>query len=80
MIDAGELDELTAVIAARRRDLRVTTALRHGHPLVGVTVTWVRTGGIVEGCTAVVSSIDRTRNACRPFGRCSTSQITRAPS
>ena len=42
-------------------------------PLVGVTVTWVRGGGICAGWIAVDSSIDTTRKACKPFGRCCTS-------
>ena len=39
-------------------------------PLVGVTVTCVRGGGICAGWMAVLSSIDRIRKTCKPLGRC----------
>ncbi len=39
-----------------------------------------RAGASCEGCTAVESSIERTRKACRPRSRSTTSQTTLAPS
>ena len=46
-----------------RRRLNHFTIARSS-PLVGVTVTWVRAGGSVDGWIAVDSSIDRMRKHC----------------
>ena len=45
-------------------------------------VTWIcaRDGGSWDGWAALDSSIDRMRNACKPFDPGVTSQTTRAPS
>ena len=40
--------------------------LARSSPLVAATVTCVRAGGICAGCSAVDSSIERIRKACRP--------------
>ena len=53
--------------------------LARSRPEVGVTVTCVRGGGNCAGWIAVLSSMERMRKACMPFGRCSASQTTRAP-
>ena len=77
--------KISGVPSPRVRKPKPRSRLNHftwarSSPLVAVTVTWVRGGGICAGCTAVDSSMDRMRNACRPRGRCSTSTTTRAPS
>ena len=70
--------KMSGVPSPRVRKPKPRSRLNHltcarSSPLVGVTVTWVRGGGICAGCTAVDSSIERMRKACRPFGRCSAS-------
>ena len=77
--------KMSGVPSPRVRKPKPRSRLNHfttarSSPLVGVTCTWVRAGGICAGWIAVDSSIERMRNACRPFGRCSTSHTTRAPS
>src|ERR671936_707464 len=65
---------MSGVPSPRVRNPKPRSRLNHltcalSRPLVGVIVTWVRGGGICAGCTAVESSMERTRNACRPRGR-----------
>ena len=61
----------------RTRLNHFTTAI--SKPPSGATWTWVRAGGICEGCMAVERSSDRTRKTCRPLARRSTSQTIARP-
>src|SRR6476619_5656435 len=77
--------KISSVPSPRVRKPNPRSRLNHftcarSSPLVAVTVRWVRGGGICAGCTAVDSSMETTRKACRPRARCSTSTTTRAPS
>ena len=60
---------MSGVPSPRVRKPKPRSRLNHftiarSSPLVGVTVTWVRAGGSVEGWIAVDSSIDRMRKHC----------------
>ena len=70
--------KMSGVPSPRVRKPKPRSRLNHltcarSSPLVGVTVTWVRAGGICAGWIAVDSSIETMRKACSPLGRCSTS-------
>ena len=61
--------KMSGVPSPRVRKPKPRSRLNHftiarSSPLVGVTVTWVRAGGSVDGCIAVDSSIDRIRKHC----------------
>ena len=61
--------KMSGVPSPRVRKPKPRSRLNHftiarSSPLVGVTVTWVRAGGSVEGWIAVDSSIDRMRKHC----------------
>jgi hypothetical protein len=77
--------KMSGVPSPRVRKPNPRSRLNHftcarSRPLVGVTVTCVRGGGICAGWIAVDSSMEMIRKTWSPRGRCSTSATIRAPS